>query len=150
MLGPTPTAAGTVDASKYPLGFSSPSKGSAACSGSTLHQRRRCGLVSGHCPRTTPFFKKCRSQIMSLHVREITVFPQISDGARARRFRLVGLGEAVIAVGNIFFRYEAPGQVCKASCDGPKVHSGRNHPNGMGPAPARKRLIELIRQSGRP
>jgi len=126
LLGPN--GAGKSTLINTPLGVLLPLKGAARVLGLAPSPRKALRSLVGTCPRTTPLFQKCPESLCSLH-GAISGLPPISDGARARSFRLCGIRRSALSPGgNIFFRYEATGKFAQAIAHGPKPHSGTNQP----------------------
>ncbi len=120
------------------LGFHSPSKGSVRVLGLDSHANGQAlrSLV-GYMPENDAFIAKMSGVRFVRYMAEISGLPSAQAMERAHEaFVYVGLGEA---------RYRPVGTYAQAIAHGPKLLILDEPTNGMDP-PARKRLIELIRE----
>ncbi len=129
------------------LGFHSPSKGSARVLGLDSHTSGKAlrSLV-GYMPENDAFISKMSGVRFVRYMAEISGLPPDQAMERAHEaFVYVGLGEARYRpVGTYSLGMKQLAKLAQAIAHGPKVLILDEPTNGMDP-PARKRLIELIR-----
>src|SRR6267378_984400 len=130
------------------LGFHSPSKGSARVLGLDSHANGRAlrSLV-GYMPENDAFISKMSGVRFVRYMAEVSGLPPDQAMERAHEaFVYVGLGEARYRpVGTYSLGMKQLAKLAQAIAHGPKVLILDEPTNGMDP-PARKRLIELIRE----
>src|SRR6266513_1862502 len=130
------------------LGFHSPSKGSARVLGLDSHTNGKAlrSLV-GYMPENDAFISKMSGVRFVRYMAEISGLPTAQAMERAHEaFVYVGLGEARYRpVGTYSLGMKQLVKLAQAIVHGPKVLILDEPTNGMDP-PARKRLIELIRE----
>src|SRR5260370_4791385 len=130
------------------LGFHSPSKGSVRVLGLDSHTNGQAlrSLV-GYMPENDAFISKMSGVNFVRYMAEISGLPPAQAMERAHEaFVYVGLGEARYRpVGTYSLGMKQLAKLAQAIAHGPKVLILDEPTNGMDP-PARKRLIELIRE----
>src|ERR1700745_3697316 len=130
------------------LGFHSPSKGSARVLGLDSHANGKAlrSLV-GYMPENDAFISKMSGVRFVRYMAEISGLPPAQAMERAHEaFVYVGLGEARYRpVGTYSLGMKQLAKLAQAIAHGPKLLILDEPTNGMDP-PARKRLIELIRE----
>src|SRR5271166_5483143 len=130
------------------LGFHSPSKGNARVLGLDSHANGKAlrSLV-GYMPENDAFISKMSGVRFVRYMAEISGLPPDQAMERAHEaFVYVGLGEARYRpVGTYSLGMKQLAKLAQAIAHGPKVLILDEPTNGMDP-PARKRLIELIRE----
>ena len=130
------------------LGFHSPSKGSAHVLGLDSHTNGKAlrSLV-GYMPENDAFVSKMSGVRFVRYMAEVSGLPPDQAMERAHEaFVYVGLGEARYRpVGTYSLGMKQLAKLAQAIAHGPKVLILDEPTNGMDP-PARKRLIELIRE----
>src|SRR5947199_6629133 len=130
------------------LGFHSPSKGSARVLGLDSHTNGKAfrSLV-GYMPENDAFISKMSGVRFVRYMAEISGLPPAQAMERAHEaFVYVGLGEARYRpVGTYSLGMKQLAKLAQAIAHGPKLLILDEPTNGMDP-PARKRLIELIRE----
>jgi ABC-2 type transport system ATP-binding protein len=130
------------------LGFHAPSKGSARVLGLDSHTDSKSlrGLV-GYMPENDAFISKMSGVRFVRYMAEIAGLPAGQAMERAHEaFVYVGLGEARYRqIGTYSLGMKQLAKLAQAIAHGPKVLILDEPTNGMDP-PARKRLIELIRE----
>ena len=130
------------------LGFHVPNKGSARVLGFDSHTNGKAlrSLV-GYMPENDAFISKMSGVRFVRYMAEISGLPSEQAMERAHEaFVYVGLGEARYrAIGTYSLGMKQLAKLAQAIAHGPKVLILDEPTNGMDP-PARKRLIELIRE----
>src|SRR5947207_1123999 len=146
LLGPNGAAKSTLI--NTVLGFHSPSKGSARVLGLDSHTNGKAlrSLV-GYMPENDAFISKMSGVRFVRYMAEVSGLPSAQAMERAHEaFVYVGLGEARYRpVGTYSLGMKQLVKLAQAIVHGPKVLILDEPTNGMDP-PARKRLIELIRE----
>ncbi|HKV25757.1 MAG TPA: ABC transporter ATP-binding protein [Candidatus Acidoferrum sp.] len=130
------------------LGFHSPSKGSVRVLGiDSVTDGRALRSLVGYMPENDAFISKMSGVRFVRYMAEISGLPPRQAMERAHEaFVYVGLGEARYRpVGTYSLGMKQLAKLAQAIAHGPKLLILDEPTNGMDP-PARKRLIELIRE----
>src|SRR5258706_482038 len=130
------------------LGFHSPSKGSVRVLGLDSHaDGQALRSLVGYMPENDAFIAKMSGVRFVRYMAEISGLPSAQAMERAQEaFVYVGLGEARYRrVGTYSLGMKQRAKLAQAIAHGPKLLILDEPTNGMDP-PARKRLIELIRE----
>lgn len=130
------------------LGFHAPSKGSARVLGLDAHTSSKAlRALVGYMPENDAFISKMSGVRFVRYMAEIAGLPPSQAMERAHEaFVYVGLGEARYRpVGTYSLGMKQLAKLAQAIAHGPKVLILDEPTNGLDP-PARKRLIELIRE----
>lgn len=130
------------------LGFHAPSKGSARVLGLDAHTSSKAlRALVGYMPENDAFISKMSGVRFVRYMAEIAGLPPGQAMERAHEaFVYVGLGEARYRpVGTYSLGMKQLAKLAQAIAHGPKVLILDEPTNGLDP-PARKRLIELIRE----
>jgi ABC-2 type transport system ATP-binding protein len=130
------------------LGFHAPSKGSVRVLGLDSHtDSKALRSLVGYMPENDAFIAKMSGVRFVRYMAEISGLPSEQAMERAHEaFVYVGLGEARYRpVGTYSLGMKQLAKLAQAIAHGPKVLILDEPTNGMDP-PARKRLIELIRE----
>jgi ABC-2 type transport system ATP-binding protein len=130
------------------LGFHSPAKGSVRVLGLDSHtQGKALRALVGYMPENDAFISKMSGVRFVRYMAEIAGLPPSQAMERAHEaFVYVGLGEARYRpLGTYSLGMKQLAKLAQAIAHGPKVLILDEPTNGLDP-PARKRLIELIRE----
>ena len=130
------------------LGFHKPSKGRARALGLDAHANSKAlRALVGYMPENDAFISKMSGVRFVRYMAEIAGLPSSQAMERAHEaFVYVGLGEARYRpVGTYSLGMKQLAKLAQAIAHGPKILILDEPTNGLDP-PARKRLIELIRE----